>query len=231
MGNVIRFGIYRVAFIAFLMLGFSLLEAQESDLPVQYSTDRTSAFEDIKALKNGALIVRLRTNSKKVDAYRSAGNESLALKLEEQLIERNRNMLLGFKQNFNFCSVYFIYSNDYKYLLEGRRSGYFVNDKLEIDSSIVLNELFYLFCDFGPVYVQAFDNQIDPLHKVETSTPAFQEALVIKNLQLNQLMDPFPAFVKVRLYEFDEAADKLSKNLFAFLAKDWSKKGKKSKDE
>lgn len=106
-----------------------------------------------------------------------------------------------------------------KKVLAGEKNGYFVNENLEVDSSIIMDKVNYLFCDFGPVFVQAIENQIDPKNKVVTSTPAFQEAfLVIKDHSLTQLLDPFPFYVKVRFYEFDKPARKLNNNFFKHLS-------------
>ena len=222
MGNAIQFGIYRFFFllVGLLICNFSL--AQKVDI-LEDSTDKLDSYTYIQNLKKGALIVRLRINSKKVEAYRNAGNEDLALKLEAQQKEKNLNMLLAFKNNFTFCPVYFIYADDYNKVLAGEKNGYFINESLEVDSSIIMDKVNYLFCDFGPVFVQAIENQIDPKNKVVTSTPAFQEALVIKDHSLTQLLDPFPFYVKVRIYEFDNAALKLNDTFFAHLSKSWTK--------
>ncbi|MCB9256145.1 MAG: hypothetical protein H6579_03350 [Chitinophagales bacterium] len=221
MGNAIQFGIYKFC-ILFVLLAFSsMLRAQVENDSL---TDRMKAYESIDFLKNGALIVRLRSNSKKIDAYRSSGNTALADKLEQQQHDRNLAMLQGFKENFDFCKLYFIWADDYKRILDGENSSFFLNEKMEVDSTIRLNQNYFLFCDFGPVYVQALENQYDPKNKVVSSTPAFQEALVIKDLSLTQLLDPFPFYVKVRFYEFGAAAEKLNSGLYKYLAKSWSKK-------
>lgn len=220
MGNAIRFGIYRLGILFFLTL---LSNPLFSQVDGDNLSDRMESFETIDLLKKGALIVRLRTNSKKIDAYRSAGNTDLADKLEEQQHSRNLDMLLAFKTNFDFCPVYFIWSEDYKRVLDGEKSSFFLDENMEVDSSIVLTQNYFLFCDFGPVYVQAIADQYDPKNKMVSSTPAFQEALVIKDTSLTQLLDPFPFYVKVRFFEFASAAEKMNSSLYKYLSKSWSK--------
>lgn len=113
MGNAIQFGIYRIFFIV-IGVSFCNLSVAQKVEKMEVCTDKKESYEFIQNLKKGALIVRLRINSKKVEAYRSVGNEELALKLEAQQKENNLNMLLAFKNNFTFCPVYFIYANDYQ---------------------------------------------------------------------------------------------------------------------
>lgn len=215
MGNVTRYGIYSIASIFFFLCFQINVNAQDSD--------RELAFQQIENLKSGALIVRLRVNSKKVAAYQSVGNDELANKLIEKQRQRNFEMMAAFISNFDYCPVYFIYANDYIYLNDGLKKGFFVGENLEVDTSIVLNELNYFYCDFGTVYQQALANQTDGNTKMVTSTPMLQEALVIKNKQLTQLLDPFPFYAKVRFYEFDNAVNNLNQNLFKFLGKTWAK--------
>ncbi|HWB64199.1 MAG TPA: hypothetical protein VG603_11855, partial [Chitinophagales bacterium] len=55
------------AIAAFLLLIITQLQAQ--NMP----TNRDLAVMELKALKNGALVVRLKTNDRSIELYRKAG--------------------------------------------------------------------------------------------------------------------------------------------------------------
>lgn len=218
MGNAIRFGIYSIVFVLFCFSINTPLMAQEADM-----SDRLLAFEQIIALKNGALVVRIRTNDKKIELYKNAGKENLAKDLEEKYAERNMEMIKGVKESFTFCPVYFIFSEDFSKVLNGERTGIFLNENLEIDNSITLDELTYFFLDYGSVYAELISNPNSPRNKEVTSTPVQQSALVIKDHNMVQLLSPFPFYSSVKFNEFEKAAKHLSSDCFKFYAKAVSK--------
>ncbi|MCD8529083.1 MAG: hypothetical protein LRY27_03795 [Chitinophagales bacterium] len=222
MESAIRFGIYRSIFIIVFICGAYSLKAQEF-------TDKQEAYIQISLLKRGALVVRLRTNEKKIELYQNAGKTALADELKAKQKKQNIEIIKAFKEAYTYSAVYFIYAEDYtKLLIDGQASGYFLNEDLEIDSSIVFSDMNYFFCDFGPVYAEVISNPNDPKNKVVSSSPAFQEALVIKDYDMVQLLSPFPFYAKVRFYEFEDAVERLNNDLFKFYAKVM---GKEKNDE
>ena len=65
---------------------FSIVSAQT------VSTNRVVASQQIKALKDGALIVRLKTNERSIEAYRKSGRKELAEKLVEDNQKQNQKL-------------------------------------------------------------------------------------------------------------------------------------------
>lgn len=176
--------------IAILFLSFGTASFAQSKV---FKSDRRKAFAQIEALKDGgALVLRLTLHKKNADLYRKAGNTKLADRLEKDL--RKKNLLLAttfLDKSFSFCPVYIIESKNYGRVINGEKSGYFLDKNLKIDSSITLNHDNIFFVEIGNVYEVV--RKDDSFLKSElTSTPIVQNALVIKDKNSNQLMKPFP---------------------------------------
>jgi len=78
--------------------------------------NRTTAIRQIKEIHDGALFIRLKTKKKTLAAMRKSGREELAKKTEDKLLIRNKKIAATFKEVFDFCPVYFFYSDDSKYI-------------------------------------------------------------------------------------------------------------------
>lgn len=216
MDNATPFGIYRkVVLIAIMvLLANTNFFAQNAE---DFSSDREEAFSNIIALKNGNLIVRLKSQDRKIMAYRAAGNKKFADRLERELKEFNQNLVNAFIQYYSFSNVYFIHSNNYELVRNEISSGYFLNERLEVDSSIVLSfNSEYFFCEHGSVYAETLENSNKSRRKTVTDTPMQQDALVIKDYSLIQLISPFPNYVSIRLKEMNKVVEKMNNRLHNF---------------
>ncbi len=74
----------------------------------QYTKEDAKA--DLQRLKEGTLLVRLRTNEASIAALESQGRKKEAEKMKEALYRENKEILLSFTQTFDFCRVYFFYA-------------------------------------------------------------------------------------------------------------------------
>ena len=99
----------------------------------------------INQLKNGALVVRLKTNQALIDALIKSNNIQLAEQKRLEILGINLNIIRAYYHLYNFSKVYFMYSNFTDSLLKGARAGIFLDTNLAIDQTIRLNEKFY-FC-------------------------------------------------------------------------------------
>lgn len=223
MANATQFGIYNMNFrILILFIFISNCVFSQSDTRVfdTFSNDREKAQTQIVLLKSGALIVRLKTQDRKIEAYKNAGNTKLVNKLEKELNIFNSNLIESFNKYYNFSKVYFIFPLDYNELLAGKNSGYFLNNKMHKDASIEINfEDDFFVCEYGVVYDEDIIDQNNAKTKVVTSTPRQQDALVIKDLDLVQLLSPFPAYVSIRLKTVDKSVENLNNSLHKFYNK------------
>lgn len=206
--------------IFFILLTASLFFSgfSQSEFVHDFSNDREKAFTQIALLKNGALIVRFRTQDRKIEAYRNAGNIKLANQLEKELSDFNKALAQAFKTYYQFSKVFFMYPADYSKFLEGDTVGYFYNYNLELDTTIAIDRLDDFFiCEYGPVYAEDIIDPNNARTKVVTSTPMLQDALVIKDTDLNQLLSPFPNHVSIRLKTIEKSVENLDRNLQKFF--------------
>lgn len=152
----------------------------------------------INQLKEGALVVRLKTNRKLIEALRLQGKADLAFEKEKEQFAININTYHAYKDYLNFCKVYFMFSNSSDSLLNGTRSGIFLDSNLMVDPSITMNEKFYLLAehDYGYNSSIGFVKEDSARKVVEVGNPVREMAVVIKNKYGHQLKGPFPYCVK-----------------------------------
>ena len=152
-----------------------------------YGTEDTSAAKAaIQELKTGTLIVRLTSNAKKIEALNAAlqrdpSPRTQAL-LDSTLVEthrRNKVLRNALSELYTFSEVRFIYDTATTALLDGQRSGIFLDANLQIDPSLRFD---------GPFYLTKFG-------KPDTNFESFSEGVTILNDQLNVVSAPFPAYI------------------------------------
>jgi hypothetical protein len=159
--------------------------------------DRVAAWQ-INQLKEGALVVRLRTQQTLIDELIKKGDTKMALEKRAEQYAINKNTVYAFKDYFNFCKVYFIYSNFSDSLLNGARAGFFLDSNMNIDPTIRMDEKFYLLAerDYGYNSSIGFVPEDSARKVVETGNPVREMAVVLKNKYGHQLKGPFPYQVK-----------------------------------
>jgi hypothetical protein len=168
----------------------------------------------INELKQGAIVVRLKTNKKLIDDLVAQGKTELALEKEKEQHVINANTYYAYKDYLKFCKVYFILSNSSDTLLNGARSGIFVDSTLKVNPSITMNEKFYLLAerDYGYNSSIGFVAEDTARKVVEGGNPVREMAIVLKNKYGHQLKGPFPYCVKEKnfmdaLYEIPVNVD------------------------
>ncbi|MCW3078344.1 MAG: hypothetical protein JWO32_2953 [Bacteroidetes bacterium] len=156
----------------------------------------------IKQLREGALVVRLKTNQKVIDGLRAQGKNELALDKEKEQYVINANTMQAFRDKFKFCKVYFMYSNNSDTLLRGTRKGVFLDSNLKVDPAIVMNEKFYLLAEEDYRYNSSIGFVPEDSAKkiVETGNNTQEEGIIIKNKYGHQLKGPFPYSVEEANY-------------------------------
>ncbi len=182
-----------VLFLVLLNLS-SLAQVNESS----YKNDREKTFRQILDLKeNGAIVFRAILTKKNVELYRAAGKNKVADRIEKKLNKRNRIIATALlDKTFDFCPTYVIESKDYYRVLNGEQSGYFLNENLKIDSTIIFNKKSVYFLEVSDVYETLRTSNIDN-STTNSSSPISQHALVVKDRNLKQLNRPFPYFISL----------------------------------
>ena len=148
----------------------------------------------ISQLKEGALVVRLRTNHLLEEALIKKGKVRLAeeKRLETQAI--NMNTMRAYINHYTFSKVYFIYSNSSDTLLKGARGHIFIDTTLNVNPAIVMTEKFYLLAERDDAYNSSIGFLTEDSAKVqiEKGTAVKEMAVIIKNKYGQQLKKPFP---------------------------------------
>lgn len=152
----------------------------------------------INQLKNGALLVRLKTNQKQIEGLKKMGKADLATQLEYETMAINKNIILAFTKYYTFSKVYFFYSQSSDSLLNGKRKGIFIDSNMVVNPEIELKEKFYLLAEKDDVYNSSigFVKEDTARFVKEMGNASTEAAMVIKNKFGHQLKDPFPHYVK-----------------------------------
>lgn len=192
----------------------------QSDTLLRSDDQKAIAIQQAEQLQNGALVVRLKTKSRNIEAYREAGLDEVADRIEQEQTAENKLIIEGFRDFFDFAPVYFIFTHDTDSLRAGQRKGIFLNEMLQITDSIEMAASFFLFAERGPVDRKVY---VDERHLDKgftyDSNPSITDALVIRDEALNQLFPPFPYYVSVPLKDdkFFVAVKKLNSRLNKLL--------------
>lgn len=192
---------------------------------------KEQALENIDKLHQGALLVRLKTRTKNIEAYKKVGAIAIAKRIEAEQRAQNKKIQRYFKENFDFCEVYFFYTKDTERVLKGDKVGYFLNKELYADPSIELTNDFFMIAELDAlleedIYGNVTDMQKDkgavidknlqaPIDRHENTS--LTRVLVIKDASFEQLTHPFPFFVKASFDRFlPKKIKRLNKKLHRF---------------
>ncbi len=198
---------YRIIVFLILFIPFFIFGQKKDTISRKMikQMKREMAKKSINELKNGVLLVQLKTKHKSIEALKKRGFIQRAEKIRKEQEEDNRNIIKGFNEYYDFSSVYFFYSNDKK-KVENHQfdSVQFItldsNTLMNLpDTSSIYRKLDtanYYIAEFGTNnysnstlrYLPNFDDQYDRGLEFE--------ALLIKNKDYLQLSHPFPYYVK-----------------------------------
>ena len=198
---------YRIIVFLILFIPFFIFGQKKDTISRKMikQMKREMAKKSINELKNGVLLVQLKTKHKSIEALKKRGFIQRAEKIRKEQEEDNRNIIKGFNEYYDFSPVYFFYSNDKK-KVENHQfdSVQFItldsNTLMNLpDTSSIYRKLDtanYYIAEFGTNnysnstlrYLPNFDDQYDRGLEFE--------ALLIKNKDYLQLSHPFPYYVK-----------------------------------
>ena len=205
----------KLSYLFYFLFVFGVMFSQEwNDLnnvkdykdPEQFTKFRKRrlviASWQINQLKKGALVVRLKTNKKLIEALKKQGKQELAIQKEAEQLAITKNTILAYTSKLTFCKVYFIYSDFADSLLHGARKGIFLDSSLTINPSIEMSEQFYLIAERDYAYNSSigFVKQDSAKYVFEAGNPVKEMAVVVKNKYGHQLKGPFPYYVKDKTY-------------------------------
>ena len=182
-----------------------LISCVKRDKRINYrKKDKIDSVYNIIQLHKGVLLVRLSKRNNSIEAMKRAGKIKLAEKIIKKNTLRNHEIVDAFRANFNFCPVYFFYSEHSKYVANNQLdSVVFLNDSLEFDSQIKMLNSIYYTAQFG-VTEPDTRNYAESKYfdKGETKTTSYGgsgltlPALIIKDQKFQQLRKPFPYYTR-----------------------------------
>lgn len=225
--NMIQSYIFKGLFFIFILLMASNQEALAQN-EISSISKKIISIENIQKLKDGALILPLKSDRFKLAAYQriidsQTASESAKLRAEKMKSESNtarnllnKNLISAFLEKFDFTEVYFIYDSSTTKLISGHREGIFLNEKGVHDPSISLDKSDFFIFRAG---------RLDP------SDFAAVDSYIMFDSNSEPLTDPFPYYIStVQIIKgiknmgkesFNEAVmpDLLARNLNRNLAK------------
>lgn len=166
--------------------------------------------QQIMQLKNGVLLVRLRTSINKINALKKMDCVKEAKETEEQQLAENKKIISAFKNNFDFCKVLFFYSYNSENVLNKKFNGVFLDDNLNENDSITIDSIspyfiaefttteqdtskYFSHYSYSPENGEGYKRQ----KNYYTSSSDFSfYALVIKDNKFIQLNKPFPYYTR-----------------------------------
>lgn len=135
-------------------------------------TPRQQSAASIRMLKNGALLVRLRTSENYINVLMRRGDKAGAEKVRQEQEEKNRAIVNAFRDNFTFCPVYFFYSNVSDEIRAGKQKGNLLNVNFQTDTTFSGSN--YLVGEFGATAITKI------------------EGFLIEDKDYEQMDEPFP---------------------------------------
>lgn len=151
----------------------------------QYYTQYPSK-EYLKAQKladsmkmDGAILVRLKSKQKQIEQL-AMYNLSKANEVKRSQLLENRKIVKAFREEFDFCPIYFFYSHHSLQVKDGELNNVFLSDSLTIDSSITIKENKVFIAEFGSL----------------DSDKLGINALYLMDENFNYLQKPFPYYVR-----------------------------------
>lgn len=180
------------------------------------STNRTWAAITLADLKQGAIVVRLKTNDNSVNAYRNAGRADIADRIIRDREAQNRKIAAAFAENLDFCSVHFIYAKDSRAVLDGRTDVFLTKD-LTADTAVNLAGKFLLFAEYGEITanLRGDEYHYSAVNKTEASTSTSgTNVIFLSDTTFTQLREPFPFYQGVFLDNYNKAVERMNRALF-----------------
>jgi len=168
----------------------------------------------------------LHSRSKAIEQLNQLGNYVGANNIKKIQREEDLEIVQAFRSSFKFCKVYFCYADSTDTWLAGRRSGFLLNDSLEIDPSIILQEKFSLLAEKGSPKKQLPYDPTQPQNE-RSETGYLDETIVLYDSKLHMLKPPFPFYAKEPFPQnlannnWKAKVESLDKKLNSFYQRSW----------
>lgn len=159
--------------------------------------NKALAEQAILTLHDGALVIRLKSKRNKITKLeellakpdiKESDAKKLRKELERTISERdefNNALAAAFEKNYTFSGYYFIYDTASVALKNGEKSGFFLDENLEVDPKIQLTQdSFFLI----------YNGTLDATDR------SGMEALIILDRRFEVVPAPFPYYTRVNSF-------------------------------
>ncbi len=168
-------------YLVVFMLMFSLSAFGQGKAKIEKLKRDSAARVQLADLKEGALLVRLRSNLKKFKALEKRGDSTALLNARRNNRLKHLEIVNAFRVNYDFSEVYFFMSHHSTDIKNDSLQGIVLNDSLEP-----------IQVDFDKFLV------VDPYRVEFESMNTSQKGLSVMDENLKQLSKPFPYYVRKR---------------------------------
>jgi hypothetical protein len=138
---------------------------------------RDKASSDILMLKDGALLIKLKTSDNLINGLIRAGKTEQAEQAKKDQAALNSDIIKAFKEHYNFSKVYFFYSRNSAEVKRGELKGILMNYDLHTDSTFSGKN--FLTAEFS----ESASNGL--------------EGFIVGDNQFNALRSPFPFMIRL----------------------------------
>ena len=167
--------------------------------------------QQIKEMKEGVMLVRLKTSEKVIEGLKDAGLYDKAKEVRQEQKKENQEIAAAYHKSFDFCPVYFFYSDCSGKVREGDFKDCLMDHNLEKLKSVPEIGDNYFISEFS--YVQKTDPAYFDKNIMAYDTTGYKikqktyyggtelgpDAVIIMDRHFRQLRGPFPSYV--RTYE------------------------------
>lgn len=152
------------------------------------------ARKEIISLSKSSIMVKLPTSSNKIKWLLENGDTVGAKSIKEEQYASNLKVVQAFRKTFNFCPVYFFYSDQVDKIKTGKWEGVFLDDELKPLKSVMPILTSYYILDLG-----YFSNsyKVDDENSYINISDKEYYGFLLKTAQFKRLEPPLPYFQKV----------------------------------
>lgn len=153
-----------------------------TQISAQYT--REDAKADLLQLRNSMLLVRLHTNDVAINYLESQGRAKEADRLKERQYLENKEIILSFSQAFDFCPVFFFYSEASDDIRQGNLEGNLFNAQQQPVEPHEFTEAYYTaeFSETENLGITGLIVMNDQLFPLESPFPFYQRKYTFMGL-------------------------------------------------
>jgi len=125
------------------------------------------AVTQIQDLKNGTLLIKLNTQSARINYRLKSGQKKRAQRLIDEVEREHNEIIAAFKENYNFSEYYFYLSDDSDYIIRKEDYSYLFKIKNEDNRSVTtVKNPFILSLEVPPEHSSAVDKYKFVLYEI-----------------------------------------------------------------